>query len=217
MTDFDTLKTRIRHLLSDAASARFEDELLTEALRQALGEYSQACPQTAAAEVSVAQSGRTQPLSGLPGLEAVVQVTYPVGPGLAGANRVQDYWYYWCDGVPTLYLSSGAEPQAGAVIGVVYSKAHTLQGLDGAAATSPPPNHLGLVVSGGAGHAASLRSAGLMEAYGRRTAEVVNLAQWGKEMLANFRSELRRLHNAAAALPGVLPAAGWGRERFPGW
>jgi hypothetical protein len=38
MTDFDTLKSRVLHLLSDSGSTRFEEELLAEALRQALGE-----------------------------------------------------------------------------------------------------------------------------------------------------------------------------------
>ncbi len=216
MTDFDTLKSRMLHLLSDSGSTRFEEKLLAEALRQALGEYSRACPQVAQAELTVAEAGRTQALAALPDLEAVLQVVYPYRAGDARPRRVQDYWYYWHDGVPTLYLGSGPEPQAGAVMQVTYSRGHTLQGLDGAAVTSVPANHLTTVVSGAAGHAASLRSAGLMEAYGRRTAEVVNLAQWSKEMLNNFRSTLRLLRSTAPALPGALPVAGWARGRIGG-
>lgn len=214
MTSLGTLTTRARQALGDADGSRYSSELLTEAVRQALSEYSRAYPQVRTAELVLTTAGREQDLSMLEGLLGVLQVIYPYQPPFGGAPRPaasgqaahHNYYHYWLAGAARLHLEGGRMPQAGDQMRVDYAAYHQLEGLDGETSSSVRPDHTALLVIGVAGHAAMMRSARITEAHGSRSADSKALWLLGKGKLEEFRSRLRELRKETAP-PGAH--AGW--------
>ncbi|MEA4907167.1 MAG: hypothetical protein VB089_06100 [Anaerolineaceae bacterium] len=213
MTTLAHLNTQVLQLLADPAGIRYPGELVTEAIRQALQEYSTAWPQVKVAGLTVTQPGQAQSLAGLAGLQAVLRLVYPYTPGEIDPPPWAAYWYYWADGRPVVQIQ-GASPQAGQQLQVTYAAAHSLQDLDGAPLTTVRPDHLPILATGAAGLAAVMRASGVAESYASRSSDPSQLLEWGGAQLLEFRSRLRELKITARQMPGVLPAAGWTLDRW---
>ncbi len=178
MSDLTALISRVRLALDDAGSKRFSDALLTTAMRQALEQIDQRLPRTCVSEVTVAASGREQPLSGLTGCLFLMRLVYPYGsPGKRELEPETQFSYVMRDGVPSVHFYGDILPQAGEVLQVHYAAQNTIEGLDGALSTTLPEICEALLVNGAAGCACALRAGSLVEAYGTRPAETAQMME----------------------------------------
>lgn len=191
-----TLRDRVEATLQDAANARWATSDLDEAIRRALEEFSSACPREVIVPVTLAADGREVDLSALTGRLQVTRVWFPY---TAADPEHPPRWApfeVWGD---TLYLDTADEPSAGEVARLWYSAPHTLNGLDGAAATTLPADAEGLVVGGAAGQAALQRAVELSESLNVDADVVERLTIYGRARLDEFRAGLRACQRQAAA------------------
>src|SRR5690606_22001873 len=108
-----------------------------------------------------------------------------------------------------LFVNDPACPAAGDVLRIWYSTDHSLEGLDGATATTIPAQHAGLLALGAAGFAVTSRRVTVAETANLNEGAARNLREWGEERLVSFYQHLRDLARRAAAVAGgtaALPA-----------
>jgi hypothetical protein len=214
MTTLNELKDRILESLGDSNGTRYDAALLDEALRLALEEYSRALPQLQETVFTVTTAGSSQEISGVKRLLTVIEVLYPFDPNDLIEHLPADPWYaYNKDGSHWLLFGEDA-PQVGQQFCVRYAAGHTLAGLDGAESTSLPQADESLLAQGAAGHAAIMRSAGMLQAFGKRNPQDESLSL-GRLRLESFRKHLddRKDHG----LPGLLTRPWTARWVLDGW
>lgn len=192
-----TLRDRVEQALMDSGNAIWATADIDEGIRQAIEDYSRVLPQEAQGTVTLAADGREIGLSSLTGILQVLDVYWPYDSTqeVWPPNRVTGWRVYDLAGVPTLYSMSytGSQPQSGEKVRVWYTKLHTLNGLDSAAATTIRLDHEGLIAYGAAGKAAMARALDLIETASVDLYSVGLLAQWGKLKLKEFNYHLDRL------------------------
>lgn len=188
MTDLAGFKTRILQLLGDSAGARFPEERLKEALRQALAGYNQALPQVLETEIALTVVGREQNLTVDPAPLYVLKVRRN--------GRETPFQFFVRAGQPVLVIGGDAIPAIGDEIGLLYAAGHAIKDLDSAAATTISANNESIVVRGAAGFAALLRLSGVGEAYGARPVEAAHLVELGRQWLGDFQQSLDRLRRS---------------------
>lgn len=212
------MRTRITQMLMDTGTVIWTNDVLDEALRQALAAYSSAFPCVNAVTISVPASGDVD-LSAINGLVDVVDVHWPFSPGKADTlqpvNRISG-WRCWRDlDKPTLELrtTGSTAPAGGEDLRVRYTTAHTLSGLDGAALSTIPLIHFTLLVHGAAGYAALFRAIDKVEnrTYGSRRTEPSLLQSWADAVLERFHRDLDALRGQK------MPARGTPRWRMDTW
>jgi hypothetical protein len=188
-----TFKTNLLSFLMDSTNAVFPDATVTEAIRLALGEYSNVLPIIAAGTVTPSANAREVSISALTGLLSVIETWFPYTaaspeyPPNVILSRVWDI-----GGTPYLYLDIADAADGTDVARVIYTKPHTLNGLDSASATTFPSSDDGLLLMGAAGHALISRSIDLAETTGVSAVSTPNYAAVGTRYLKTFRSELAK-------------------------
>lgn len=187
MTDLAGFKTRILQLLGDTAGARFPEERLKEALRQALAAYSQAVPQVLEALITLTAAGREQCLTVSPAPLFVIR--------LVQGGREVPFQFFARAGQPVLVIGGNSVPVIGDEFSLRYAAGHGVKDLDAGEETSLPAGHEPVLVRGAAGFAALLRLAGVGESYGSRPAEAAHLAGIGRQWLGDFQQALERLRH----------------------
>ena len=103
------------------------------------------------------------------------------------------FTYQMEDGELQLHFSGRRVPRAGEGLRISYAARYTLEGLDGAAATTLPDRCESALVTGSAGHACLLRATGLIEAYGPRSTDLTRLMEAGRAYLQQFSQALGML------------------------
>jgi hypothetical protein len=217
MSNLSQLQTRLAARLVDAANAVFSTTTLEEALRSALSDYTAAVPLTMETVLTLPAAGREIALNNVSGLIGVTDVWWPYD-SLAPAwppNRVRGFRLWWDDAQPVLFLANvaGAEPQADDELRLWYTRAHSLEDLDGGALTTVPVHHESALVTGAAGYAALSENVDQIGALHLDTTESAELRRWASARLAEWQ---RFLLAARAGVPAPGPAwgAGWVLDRF---
>lgn len=211
MSNLATLRGRVAAILGDSANVRYSTGLLDEALRIAIENYSQAFPQIKTA-AHTATAGGTQTLSTFTDLQHIIRIYYPYD----AADEIHQpyacgYYYFWQDGAVRLDLfNTPSIPQAGDPIVIDYAAPHTLEDLDGAEATTIPPQHFTAIINGAAGEAAMVRAQNMVEAYGQRSDETNKLKEWAINKMAIYE----RFLNTLAHTPPPGPALGLSGQRW---
>jgi hypothetical protein len=202
--------------LGDAAGERFCEALLEEALRQALGEYSRASPRLMSGTLTLTGAGQIQQLAALSGVQEVVELVFPYDLAATVYRPYTQPWhFFWRDDQPMLWLGGRPAPQAGQVLHVLYTAAHTIAGLDGAETTTLPPEHQVSISSGAAALAANGRALRLVEAHGSRTDEAGKWLACAAPLMQRFHAFLDGLRHTGRVRPPVWQQnAGW---RLDGW
>ena len=216
MSDLATLRGRVAAVLGDSSNVRYSTDLLAEALRSAVEEYSAAYPQIKEA-VHTATAGRQQTLTGFEDLQHILRIDFPYDSSDENQQPyAYGYYHYWRNGAVMLELFNGSQvPQAGDSIRIVYAAPHTLKDLDSAIVTSFPPQHFTPLVHGAAGKAALTRAQNMIEAYGQRSDESNKLKEWANAELMVFAHFLTALSNMPAPGPtNGLPGQRWKLDEF---
>lgn len=199
-----TLRDRVEATLQDASNLRWATADLDEAIRQALEEFSRACPREVVATLTLAADGREIDLSSLSGRLQVTRVWFPYTAADPEYPPPWTPFEVWGD---TLYLDVDGEPATGDVARLWYTAPHTLDGLDGATATTLDAIAEGMIVGGAAGQAALQRAVELSETLNVDADVVERLSAYGRAHLDAFRAGLRaRQRHDAARAAGVADA-----------
>lgn len=214
--DLTGLIARVRAALMDDGTI-FTDTVLTEAVRAALDEYSEAAPAAMEAVITLPGDGREIALDALPGLTAVTRVWWPFDSTAATEawppNAVAGFTLWWDDARPVLFLDArdGATPRLGDELRLWYTRAHTVQGLCGASVTTTPTADLSLLVTGATGFALLARSYDQTEVAASGAISTPNYAAAAFRLLRQFRQALNARRHDAARPAGPPWGGGWGR------
>ncbi len=192
MSNLSTIIGHVAADLKDVAGAVWSAEDLERAVRWALHELSWALPRRASATFSAEEGVREYDLSaaGLDEALFVSEVWHPYHVGEPEYPPPVVPWRLLDD--RTLFLDVPAV-HAGEGIRVFYARAHAIEGLDGAAATTLTAEQEALVALGAAGYAALQRA---QEAIGQInvTGQAPRLwRDWGEARLCHFRTRLSEL------------------------
>lgn len=219
------LEVKVAALLYDAANAVFTTATLDAALRQALEEYTEAAPLTMETTIVLPGDGREIALNGVSDLLAVTDVWWPYDSTPTSEtwppNRVPGFRIWWDDAQPVLFLTeaAGAQPQQNDELRVFYTKPHTIQNLDSAAATTLPAPHESLIARGAAGLCCLARSVDLNETAANMAVSTPNYGALADIYLNAFpagfypRLEALRAHSSARGEPF---GAGWAMDKWDG-
>ena len=217
MSTLAQLQSRLAARLADAGNAVFATTTLEEALRAALSDYTAAAPLGMETVLVLPGDGREVALNGLSGLMGVTDVWWPYASTAAShawpPNRVRGFRLWWDDAQPVLFLESagGGLPRTGDELRLWYTRAHTLENLDGGALTTVPAHHETALVTGAAGYAALSENLDQIGALKLDPTETDELRRWGTARLAEFDRFLAALR-AAGPMPGPAFGAGWEME-----
>lgn len=185
---------RTRTVLSDPASLRFSDELLQEAVSNAMQTLSDRLPRDEHIDFIVTISGRNQVLAGLVlPLYLIDMRTSLSSEDEAILEPDLNFTYRMVDGQPAIHFLGDFIPQAGQTLQVAYAACQTLSGFDGADTSTLPDGAFTALVNGAAGHACLLRSHLLLETSGVKPGEVDRLLQLAQLRLDLFEKNLADL------------------------
>ncbi len=192
-----------------STNAKFEDEVVDEAIRRVIDEYSQASPDIDSLSFPLQQGGSAQPLTGCLSLLAVQQLILPYQPTELDelAPVREDFYIFFRQALPYAYFTGLPLPQAGQLLFVRYARRHTLTGLDGATLTTLRSEHASMLVVGAAGAAATSRAAGIIEQWGGKNGDPNQLMLWGQSQYQKFREFLLTIRADQACF--VFPRSFW--------
>lgn len=204
MSTLAQLAARTAQLLLDTGAAVFPTALLSETINHALDDYSEANPLVRETIISAPAAGREIALSALTGITDVIDIWWPYHSTSAEEwppPRVPGFELWWDDGQPVLVLTQadGDQPQTDDEIRVWYTHGHTIQNLNGEAATTLPPHHESLIVRGAAGYALNARAIDLAEDNTLGTSATPNYSTMADLWLTEFRQRLTEIRTRSAA------------------
>jgi hypothetical protein len=195
----------------------WSDDVIDEAIWEALDEYSRVLPLAAEEEVTLTASGRTIDVTALTGLLSVTRVYWPYDSTeeIWPPNQVRGFRLDWVAGDPYLVLTAydGSEPQSGDEVKVWYTCRQTIEDLDSATETTVPAAHESLLVLGAAGHAVQGRSLDLLRISEIDADLVTKYEKWAQDRLSEFRASLEQLRSAAAR-GGESWGSGWSMDKW---
>jgi len=191
MTNLSIYRTRVLNTLK-STNEKFENDIVDEAIRRVLDEYSQSFPDIQSLSFALVESGRAQFLTDCSGLLAVLQLILPYNIGLLdpAINEREDFYVFFHQAQPYAYFTGSPVPLSGQMVFLRFARRHTLSGLDAAEVTSLRPDHESMLVVGAAGAAATSRAAGTIEQWGGKTGDPNQLMLWGQAQYQKFREFL---------------------------
>ena len=213
MAALSAYRTRILNSLK-GTNTQFENDVVDEALRKALSEYSAVFPNMKTYEYTVTAAGRNQTISAVVDLTNLIQVVHPYDAGLANpfVHQREDFTLSFIAGLPNLYFSATDIPQIGEKIYLLYGASQTIKDLDSETATTVRADHESALVCGAAAIAAMARSAGIIEMYGGKPGDPNQLLMWGRQLYGQFQQFLVTIRSDQSL--DLFPNAYW---RLDGW
>jgi len=184
------LRDRVKAVLQDASADRWSTDDLDEAIRRTLELYSDRNPHQAIVALTLESPGREIDLSTIPNLARVEKVWWDYNPDDPGSPPNWRHFEVWPGAI--LYIDDEDQPAAGDVVRIWYTTPHTLNGLDGAEATTIPVQDVGALVVGAAALAAQSRAIELAEELNVDRDVVDRLTAWADTQLKSFRAQIRQ-------------------------
>lgn len=219
MTNLETYRTRVLNTLK-STNEKFENDIVDEAIRRVLDEYSQAFPDITEYDFPLVMSGRTQLLNYCTSLLAVLQIILPYDTALLdpSSNAREDFYVFFNEGQPFVHFTGSPVPLQGQVMFVRFACRHTLAGLDGKTFTSMRADHASMLVVGAAGAAAMSRAAGTIEQWGGKAGDPNQLMLWGQTQYERFREFLLTIRSEQTQ--AIFPSSFWaldGEDQADEW
>jgi hypothetical protein len=189
MSTLSEIIDRVETDLQDTTNAIWSEAELARAVRWALEQLSWVTPRRASA-VLIAQEGvREYALNahGLGGILFITEVWHPYDAAESGQPARPLPWRLLDD--DTLQIDTGTI-YAGDGIRILYAQVHTIQGLDGASATTLSLEQEELVCLGAGGYAALQRALGAIGQINVHAEAPQLWREWGQQRLAEFHTRL---------------------------
>jgi len=201
-------RTRITNSLDDSTS-KYDNDLIDEALRKILNEYTRAYPNIREEDITVPTTGKRQSLTTCTNLIAIVHIIHPYQAALTDPYIYarEDYYLDFLDGVPFVFFFRDDIPQADEVMRVQFAGKQTIEDLDSASTTTVRDDHEDILVTGAVGKAAMIRASGLNEQWGGRSNEMASLMNWGFAQYNRFLGFLDEI-KSEPTFP-IMPASYW--------
>ncbi len=178
--------------LTDALNETWSTAEVDRAIRRALFRYSEVRPQEAIATLDAASS-REYALTTLSGLIDVQRVWWPYDSDDPTYPPQWVEFELWDDRT-VLFLKAAVCPAAGDLpLRVFYTKAHTLNGLDSATASTYFVEDEELLVIGATAYAAIQRSRYVVDAVNPTSETPGQWRTWGRDRLKEFEDGLAQL------------------------
>lgn len=186
MANLAAYRTRVQNSLDDTSS-KYTNDVIDEALRKTLNEYTRANPNILTAEFTVTTAGRLQTLS-TANMIAIIQLVHPYDSTLTDpfVYEREDFTLSYMDGSPTLYFTGDDIPEVSEIVYFKYAGKQLIEDLDSAASSTIRDDHEDILIVGAAGQAAMMRASGLNEQWGGRPGEMSALMTWGTRQYARF-------------------------------
>lgn len=143
----NTYLDRLGALLNDATQLSFTTDALTNAIRQALAEYSTQLPIETQTTLTLTSDSTEIDVSSISDLLNVTDVWLPYDA--TDPTAYHRRFRYWPD-IKKVRLLNGDRPAAGDTARIFYTKPHAIAGLDGAATSTVPDAHAWILVRGAA-------------------------------------------------------------------
>jgi hypothetical protein len=217
MSTLAQLEARVSARLVDATNVTFSLATIDEALRTALSEYSQACPQGMEGILVLPATGREIALDSFANLVTVLDVWWPYDTlsEVWPPNQVAGFRVWWDDARPVLLLASktGSQPRALDTIRVWYTRPQTISSLDSATTTSVFAMHESGLVTGAAAYAVVSQMRKQIGTVRVDPSEVPALKLLADSMLAEFHNWLEEVSTNAPS-SGAPFAEGWGIDKW---
>ncbi len=186
MMTLESIQNRARQILADADGNRYDSNLLENATRLTMQGINEKLPRVLRLDHAVITSGRDQSISSLEKPLFLMQV---ILQPMNGKSELE-FSYALQNETAYLHFSGIAVPTAGQTLRLVYAAQHTLNGLDGAAATSLADGFESALSVGTAGFACLLRASFLAETYGVKQGEPARLVEQSRAWLEHFHQAL---------------------------
>jgi hypothetical protein len=180
-----TLTDRVETLLQDSGNVKWAATDVNEALEQALEQWSRRKPQHKIGTVTLSSDGREINISSLTGLLRVEKVWWDYDSSTPGHPPNWRQFEVWAGSI--LYIDDPTEPSNGDKVRIWYTLAHTINGLNSAAATTLPNDVPVYLIAGSAGIAAQMRAVELSESLNVDRDVVDRLQDWAKLQTKQFR------------------------------
>lgn len=181
MSTISDYRDDLDELLATAVDdATWTDAIFDGALRRGLTLYD--TRRVYEDDFTVTSAGHTQDLSSLTDLNEVLALAYP---WTEGADFTAQAVRWRSAGDQTVVLA-GYAPQVGELVRVRYTRRHTVDGLDGATATTVPERHRLVVGLAAAAYACELRRRQLSENPALPVATVTTLEEVATRFRADF-------------------------------
>ena len=203
----------VRVLLKDPNQDRYSEDLLDEALRDALRIFSTAFPVGMLVTFAVPATANELSLSALKPVHQFIMLWYPFDEDDPDLAPLEDVHFYRPGGNPAVFWSEG-EFEMDQPVRVYYSSSHTIAGLDDAETTTIPREAEETIRLGMAGFAAQMRAMHLIEQHGALSTNQKALYDLSREWLAGFEKRCQKLRSAAFSPYGPLPEGGWQLNDF---
>lgn len=184
------IRDRVEITLQDAGNNIWTEADLDEAIQQALGQYSRDNPHHKIGTITVSTAGREHDISTLTGIVRVEKVWWDYDVSTPGYPPNWRHFAVWPGAV--LYIDDDDAPEVNDVIRVWYTLDQTINGLDGASATTVPSEDIDYLVLGAAQFAAQERAIELSEQATVDKEVVKRIATYAKEMGVQFRRGARK-------------------------
>lgn len=213
MADLASYRTRVSNSLDDT-TLKYTNDIIDEALRKVLNEYTRAFPNIKATSITVAVNGKLQTIAACTNLIAIIRIVHPYNSALDDPYVYdrEDFIVTWRDGSPYLFFSGDDIPQVDEKILVEYAANQTIEDLDLAAATTVRDDHEDLLIVGAAGQAAMMRASGLTERWGHRPQETSSLMMWGQQQYRLFTDFLAQVR--AEQPIDIFPSGSWKLDQW---
>jgi hypothetical protein len=219
MSDLATLRGLVERKLWDETNAVWSDDVIDQAIWEALDEYSRMLPLAAEEVLTLAAAGRSIDVSSITGLLSVTRVYWPYDSSeeIWPPNQVKGFRLDWVAGDPYLVLTAydGTEPQTGDEVKVWYTCRQTIEDLDLATGTTVPALHESLIVLGAAGYAVQGRGLDLLRISEIDPDLVTKYEKWAEGWLQEFRAKLEQLRGESARA-GESWGTGWELDKWEG-
>ena len=186
-------RTRVTNSLDDT-KAKYTTDIIDEAIRKVLNEYTRASPNIKTYTLTVTTAGRVQSLAAA-NLIAIVQLVHPYDDTLTDPfiYSREDFSLSYMDGAPTIYILGNDIPEVNEKIYVKYAAKQTITDLDSATACTVRDDHEDILIVDASGQAAMMRASGLNEQWGGRTGDMGSLMTWGSRQYARFLAFLEEV------------------------
>lgn len=206
-------REKLRLELSDLNVATWEDDLLDQALREALEDFNDAGAEEAIATHTFTSDTREAALSAAT-FARLIKVLRVWLPYTVGDPEYPPEWRefeLWPGSI--LFIADNPKPANGDVARIWFTRTHTVEGLDAAASTSIPVERAQLLIVGASAYAGSARARELSESVTAEDEAYKQIAGFAFRRMNEFRAGLNRIRARAAG--GFVSVPVQRRRRVP--